>query len=116
MFGVPTNRSKQYEAFQIVSNLHQLVGTHRVTNALNRLLDYWALVEMFGDIVRGRADNFHPTRIGLMIGPCTLESGKERMVDIDAAACEPLANTCGKYLHVPSENQEITVRSVKYLK
>ena len=44
--------------------------------------------ELRGDEVRGRSDHLHTAGMRLMIGLCTLETGQERVVDVDATPCQ----------------------------
>ena len=59
-----------------------------VADALHVLLDDRPFVEIRGHVMGGGADQLHAARIRLMIGFCALEAGQERVMNVDAPACQ----------------------------
>ena len=81
----------------------------RVVDADHVLLDDRALVEVGRDEVRRRADQLHAAGVRLLVGVRALEAGQERVVDVDRAAREPLAQRRRQDLHVAREHDELDV-------
>src|SRR5699024_5883675 len=80
---VPAHRTGEHPPLDILPELHELTGVIGVGHPLDVLLDDRALIEVRGRIVGGRADEFHPAGVGLVVRAGPLERGEERVVDID---------------------------------
>src|SRR4051812_12629350 len=106
-FAVPADRAGQGERFGVAADGHQLARRVGVVDALDLLLDDRALVEVGRDVVRGRADVLDTPVVGLVVGLRALEPGQERVVDVDRAAFELLAQLVRQHLHVPGEHDQV---------
>src|SRR6516165_4965384 len=71
------------------------------------LLDDRALVQVGGDVVRGRADQLHAVRVRLVVGPRALEARQERMVNVDDPARQLGAQLRRQDTHVPGQHHEV---------
>ena len=72
---------------------HQLAGGAGVVDPHDFLLDDRPLVEVRGDVMRGRADQLHPAGVRLLIRLGALEAGQEGVVDVDGAAASRAAHS-----------------------
>ena len=73
------------------------------------LLDDRALVQVAGDEVGGGTDLLHAAGVGLPVGVGALESRQERVVDVDAAPGERIAQLGGEDLHVARQHHQLHV-------
>ncbi|MNY33706.1 hypothetical protein D3C86_1679950 [compost metagenome] len=55
-------------------------------NTLYFLLDDRAFVQIAGNVVSGGADQFYTTFVRLVIWLCALETGQQRVVNVDGLA------------------------------
>ena len=77
--------SGQHLALELAPLLNELVYVVFVADPTDVLLDDGALVELFGDIVRRRADDFDAALEGLMIRARADERRQERVMNVDDA-------------------------------
>ena len=89
-----------------VARVRRVVG---VVDPDHLLLDDRALVEVGGDVVRRRADQLHAAVVRLVVRLRALEAGQERVVDVDRAALERVAEPVGEDLHVARQHHEVDV-------
>src|SRR5438552_17565640 len=80
------DRARQHAPLDIASFADEILGRVTMADAFDVLVDDLPLVEIAGDVMRGGADQFDAALMGLVIGPCALESGQERVMDVDAHA------------------------------
>ena len=80
-----------------------------VADADHVLLDDQALVQVLGDVVRGRPDQLHAAFACALVGPGAGEHGQEGMVDVDDRHREALEQLTGEHVHVARENDEVAV-------
>lgn len=73
------------------------------------LLDDRALVEVAGDVVRGRADELDAALLGLLVRLGADERRQERVVDVDHRHPELLEELRREDLHVTREHHEVDV-------
>src|ERR1700740_931758 len=62
----------------------EIIRRVAMADAFDVLVDDRSLVEVAGDIMGGGADQLDATLMRLVVGPCALEAGQKRVVDIDA--------------------------------
>ena len=60
MVDVPAHRPRQHHLLQVAALLQQVFEPVAVRDAHHVLLDDRPLVQVFGDVVAGRADQLHP--------------------------------------------------------
>ena len=75
-------------------------------NSLDILMDDRPLIQIGRHIMRRRSNHLYATSVSLMIRLCTLETWKERMVDIDTTTRKKGCQIVRKYLHVTRQNYE----------
>src|SRR4051812_47124004 len=75
----------QHAAFDITALSREVFRRIAVANAFDVLVDDRALVEVAGDVMRGRADQLDAALMRLVIGPRALEARQERVMNVDAA-------------------------------
>ncbi|MCY1242428.1 hypothetical protein D9M72_553880 [compost metagenome] len=80
-----------------------------MVHAEHFLLDDWTLVQVCRDVMRGGSDELHAAVIGLVVRLGTLETGQERMVDVDGTAAEAGAQVVGQDLHVACKDHQVRV-------
>jgi drug/metabolite transporter (DMT)-like permease len=105
--GVPADGPGQGEALGVPADGHQLGRAVRVVDPGHLLLDDRPLVEVGGDVVRGGADQLHPARVRLVIGPRALEAREEGVVDVDDPPGQLPAERVGQHLHIPGQHDEV---------
>ena len=71
------------------------------------MLNDGAVVEHFGDVVAGGADQLYTAFERLMVGAGTHERGQERMMDIDDPLRIAVHEIVRKNLHVAGQNYEV---------
>src|SRR5580704_3539964 len=109
IFDVPAHRAGEYDFFQVAAFVQQVVQRIAVGNADDVLLDDGAVVEDFGDVVAGGADQLYAAGKGLMVGFGAHKSWQERMVNIDDALRILIHELIGEDLHVAGQHNEIRV-------
>src|SRR5690606_5201851 len=80
-----------------------------VVYAHDVLLDDRSFIEVARDEVGGGADDLYTASVRLTVGVRALESGQERMVDVDGPASEELAQLGREDLHVAGKHDELDV-------
>ncbi|SKY43142.1 Uncharacterised protein [Mycobacteroides abscessus subsp. abscessus] len=83
-----------------------------MVDAADVLLDDRPGVEVGGDVVARRADEFHTARERLMVGARSDEAREEAVVDVDGLACPPIAQLRRHDLHETSQDDGIGVEVV----
>src|ERR1700694_2294429 len=68
VFNVPTNGAGEDHFFKVAPFFHKVFKGIAMRDARDALFDDGAVVEDFGDIVRGGADEFYAALIGLVMG------------------------------------------------
>ena len=68
VFNVPTNGAGEDHFFKVAPFFYQVFKGIAMRDARDALFDDGAVVEDFGDIVRGGADEFYAAIIGLVMG------------------------------------------------
>ena len=68
MLAVPLDRARQGAAFDIAACRNIVLGVQGVSDALHRLIDDRAFVQIAGDIMRGGADQLDAAIMGLRDG------------------------------------------------
>src|SRR5690625_2544126 len=90
---------------------HRTPFFHRVggIDALDVLLDDWALGQVSGDVVRGCPDQFYAPVICLVVGTRALETGQEGVVNVDDASSQIVAQRVRQDLHIAGQNHQVGV-------
>src|SRR5438270_11221752 len=101
------DRARQHTALDVAALADEVVRRVAMADALDVLVDDWALVEVAGDVMRGGADQLDAALMGLVIGLCALETRQERVVDVDAASRQIRREIVRQYLHIAGEHDEI---------
>jgi len=78
-----------------------------VVHARHVLLDDRAFVQVFGDVMRGGADDLDPARVRLVIRLRALEAGQEAVMDVDRPPGQGLAQARRQDLHVTRQHHQI---------
>src|SRR6266568_328474 len=85
---VITHSPGQNPPFDVAPLPDQVIRRIAMADALDVLFDDGAFIEVRRDVVRRCSNELHATLMRLMVRPCALEPGQERMVNIDATASE----------------------------
>ena len=96
-------------ALEVASFADEVAHGVAVPDAGGLLLDDGALVEILGDVVRGGADEFDASGVGLVVGACAGEGGEEGVVDVDGSALPARDEPGGDDLHVAGEDGAVAV-------
>ena len=70
------------DTLDIATEGDEVAWRSRVTHSNNVLINDRSLVKVPGDEVRRRPNEFHPSFVRLMVGPCTLKTGQKGVVDV----------------------------------
>src|SRR3954451_6158076 len=100
---VPSHGARERDAFEVTADCGQCIGRVRMADAGDLLFDDRSLVEVGCDVVGRRADQLHAMVVGLLVGAPATEARKERVVDVDDAASQRIADLRGQHLHVAGE-------------
>ena len=107
MVEVPADGAGEDEALEVTALLDEVGELVVLADTGDILLDDWALVKDFGDVVAAGSDELDAAGEGGVVGLRAGEGGKERVVNIDDAegiACDE----CGREdLHVAGEDDEV---------
>src|SRR6266849_8766568 len=83
ILNVPAHRAGQYDAFHVPALFDQVLQRVPVRDASDALLDDRSIIEDFGDVVRGGADEFYAPLEGLMMRLGAHKGGQEGMMNIN---------------------------------
>ena len=83
---MPFNRTCKNNTLNIPAVQRQRIRAHRVVNALDALFDDWPFIQIARYIMGGGTNQFYTSRVRLVIGLSTLETGQKAMVDIDSTS------------------------------
>ncbi len=108
-FEVPSQGLSQHALFEIASAPRQFAHRVAVVYPADVLVNDRAFIEVGRCVVCGRADEFYPACVGLVIGSATGECGEEGVVNVDDRYSEPVQQIGRKDLHVAREDDEIDV-------
>ena len=86
VFDVVADSAGEGEALAVAAETDEVFGFVIVLHAGNLLLDDGPLVEVFGGVVAGGADEFHSALEGPAVGVGADKGGEEGVVDVDDAA------------------------------
>src|SRR2546423_11916498 len=67
VFNVPAHSAREYDFFEIAALLNEVLDRIAMRNAHHILLDDGAIIEYFGHVMAGGANQFHSAREGLVI-------------------------------------------------
>src|SRR4051794_8480108 len=70
---VRTDSACEHDALDVAADADELVGPHRVRDALHVLLDDRTFVELTRCVVRGCANELHSARMRLVVRLCALK-------------------------------------------
>ncbi len=104
---MPANSAGEDHFLEVAAFADEVFDGVAVRDADDILLDDGAVVEDFGDVVAGCADQLYSTLEGLMVRARSDEGGQERVVNVDDALRITVDEIVGKNLHVASEDHEI---------
>jgi len=107
VFDVPADGAGEYDLFEVAAFADEVFDGVAVGYADYILLDDGTVVEDFGDVVAGCADQLHAALEGLMVRAGADEGGQKRMMNVDDALRIAVDEIVGKNLHVAGENHEI---------
>ena len=88
VFEMPPHRACQHGSLDVAANAFELREALPVRDALDVLLDDRPLVEHFGDVVRGRADDLDAPLERPAVGVGSHERRQEGAVDVDSRRSE----------------------------
>ena len=107
VFDVPADGAGEYDLFEVAAFADEVFDGVAVGYADYILLDDGTVVEDFGDVVAGRANQLYAALEGLMIWPRADERRQKRMVNVDDALRIAVDEVVGEDLHVAGEYQEV---------
>ena len=112
MLGVPAHRLRQHPALDVLPLGLQHGHRVLVPGPRHVLLDDRPLIEVRRHVVRRRPDELDPALVRLGVGARPLEGRQERVVDVDDAPVQPLAQGGGEDLHVAGQHHQLDVEGV----
>ena len=83
-----------------------------MVDADDLLFDDRSLVQVGCHVMRRRAHQLDAAVVCLVVRLGALESGQERVVDVDRAALQRRARVVGQHLHVPRKNHQVGVHFI----
>ena len=107
MAEVPADGARQDEALEVAALLDEVWELVGLSDACDVLVDDGAFVELFGDVVAGRADQFDASCEGGVVGLRSGEGGQEGVVDVDDPQGVGLDEARREDLHVAGEDDEV---------
>lgn len=106
---MPADGSGEDYFFDVAALFHEIVDRVAVGDAFDALLDDGAVVEDFGDVVGGGADDFYAAVEGLLMRLCADECGQKGMMNIDDLLRELLDEAGGKHLHITGQDNQFDI-------
>jgi len=97
----------EHAALYVTPLPHEIVGGVGVGNMFNVLADDGTFIEVLGDVMCGGTDDLDATVMGLVVRLCTLEAGKEGVMNINAAPGKIGREVVGKDLHVTGKDDQL---------
>src|SRR5207244_10559672 len=104
---VPADSAGEDHLFQVAAFLQQVVEGTAVGDAHDILLNDGTVIEDFGDVMAGGADELYASLKCLVVRLGAYEGRQERVVDVDDAVRVPVDEFLGKDLHVASEHDQV---------
>lgn len=92
VLAVPEHGAGKHCAFDVGADTHQIIDGVGVVDTNDVLFDDGPLVENFGHVVGGRADQFDAAFSCALVRGRAGEGWKERMVNVDQRAADRLKN------------------------
>jgi len=108
VFDMEADSTSQREAFAVAAEADKVVGLVVVLHAQDFLLDDQPLIEIFGGVVAGGADEFHAAFEGATVGIGSDKCWQEGMVDIDHPPGKLTTEGLGEDLHEAGEDDEFS--------
>jgi hypothetical protein len=109
IFQVVAQAAGQHGLFDVLAIAHHVFRRVGVIDADHVLFDDGALVEFFGDVMAGGADQLDAAFVGLMVGPGADETGQETVVDVDDPTRIVAAQFGRQDLHVARQHHGVAV-------
>ena len=78
-----------------------------MVGAGNVLFDNRAFVQVGRHVMRGGTNDFYATVKRLLVRPCAFKAWQKRVVDVDGAAVQVLAQVVRQHLHVARQNHQL---------
>jgi hypothetical protein len=107
VFDVGAHGAGENYLFEVAAFADEIFYGVAVGDADYVLLDDGAVVEDFGDVVAGGANQFDPALEGLMVGARSDEGGQKGVVDVNDAMGMAVHEVVGQNLHIAGEHHEI---------
>lgn len=104
---LPAHGAGEDHFFEVASFLEKVIEGIAMGDADNILLNNRAIIEYFGHIVAGGADELYPARERLMVGFGAYEGRQERVMDIDNSVLVLLHKFAAQDLHEARQHEEI---------
>src|SRR4051812_15477627 len=103
----PAHGAREHDALEVAAFFNEIFELIAVRNASDILLDDGAVIQHFGDIVAGGADQLHAALKSPVIWFRAREGGQERVVNVDDAVRVSGYEFGREDLHVAGEDYEI---------
>ena len=94
------NCARERLGFDISTKSDKFIWCHCVINALHGLVNDWAFIEVFGDIVRCRPNQFYAPGIGLVVRFSAFKAWQKGMVNIDNLPTEIRTKRVLSLIHI----------------
>src|SRR5262252_6937662 len=99
--------AREYDFFQVTALADEVLHRVAVRDAHHVLLDDRPIVEDFGDVMAGRADQLDAAFERLMVGASAHKSWKEGVMNVDNALRVSVHEIVRQNLHVARQHHEI---------
>lgn len=104
---VPPKSLGEDGLFQIAPEADEVLDGVLMAHAHDILMNDGTFIEVGGDVVAGRPDDFDPARVGLMVGLCPHEGRQEAVVDVEDLIGKRSDHGRADDLHVAGEHDRV---------
>ncbi len=113
VFEMQSNGRGEHRSFKIASFADQVIDGITMIHGQRALGDDGTFVKIVGDVMTGRADDFHAAFKRLVVGLASGEGRKEAVMNVDDPFRE-FGHECGRQdLHEPRKHDQINSRIVQ---
>jgi diguanylate cyclase (GGDEF)-like protein len=104
---VRTDCAREHDALDVAADALKFGCVSAMVDAKHVLFDDRSVVEHFGDVVRGGADQLDAAFARPFVWPSARERRKERVVDVDDRDAESIDQVARQDLHVAREDDQV---------
>ena len=110
---MPDDGAGENGSFDLTTDPPEVPDIVALVDPLHVLIDDRTGVEVGGDVVGGRADQFDAALIGLRVRVRAAEGGQETVIKVDDTKAPTLDNGLRDNLHVAGEEDEVNLMRIE---